>query len=260
VRADLHLPGMRSIRPERSINEHGAAERGLGGRRFLGHSPARLDRHSLASMRHQDRKRHALEHGSRFLLALAVGVIAVFVIKSPALAVLAIFGYFIYGLWLPKSQRNTERFADSLYYLGFIFTLGALFVAMTPWFNNMGELTSRTIIEQFGIATATTFVGMTLRIILIQLRQTTTDQEEEARDAIAKYVRDLNREIRAALTEIAEFRGRAAKMAEDSIREIERERWQASEMPIRSSPATPMRLFPRSWIELLSTFKMQCES
>jgi hypothetical protein len=72
-----------------------------------------------------------------FAFALLVGIIAVLT-RNTGLAVLAIFGYFLFGIRLPKSERNTERFADSLYYLGFIFTLGALFVAMTPLFNKVG--------------------------------------------------------------------------------------------------------------------------
>jgi uncharacterized phage infection (PIP) family protein YhgE len=64
---------------------------------------------------------------------------------------------------------------------------------------------------------------MTLRIILIQLRQTTTDQEEEAREAIAKYVRDLNKEIGTALNEIVGFRQKVAIVADQSIREVDKE-------------------------------------
>src|SRR5204863_5652613 len=128
--------------------------------------------------------------------------------------------YFVFGLTRPKSVRNSERFADNLYFLGFILTLGALFRAMTPWFSDLGQITSRTIIEQFGIAISTTFLGMSLRTILIQLRHTVTDQEEEARESIAKYVVNLNQEIGTAISDISEFRKEAAQTASESLREV----------------------------------------
>jgi hypothetical protein len=64
-----------------------------------------------------------------FFGALVVGIAAELG-NSALLAVGAMAAYFLFGLTRSKSVRNTERFADRLYYLGFILTLGALFIAM----------------------------------------------------------------------------------------------------------------------------------
>jgi ABC-type transporter Mla subunit MlaD len=135
---------------------------------------------------------------------------------SSLLAATGMLLYFAYGFLRPKSVRNTEQFADSLYFLGFILTLWALLLAMTNLVGGGAEITSRNIIEKFGIAITTTFVGMTLRILLIQMRSTASDQEEEARDSIAQYVIALNSEIAHALTEIKSFRVKAIEEAADA--------------------------------------------
>ncbi|HEX6980229.1 MAG TPA: hypothetical protein VF342_13105 [Alphaproteobacteria bacterium] len=162
-----------------------------------------------------------------FLVTLVVGLAAE-AAGSTVVAALAMIAYFLYGLTRAKSERNTERFADSLYYLGFIFTLGALFLAMSPWFQESGQITSQNIIQKFGIAILTTFIGMSLRIILLQLRQTVSDQEEEARESIARYVTDLNVEVSRTLTEIREFRKAAVKSVTDAAGDLARQMQQIS--------------------------------
>jgi polyhydroxyalkanoate synthesis regulator phasin len=78
-------------------------------------------------------------------------------------------------------------------------------------------------IGKFGIAIATTFIGMTLRIILIQLRQTASDQEEEARESIAKYVVALNSDISETIAELRRFRNEAVGNAAESAKEFGRQ-------------------------------------
>jgi methyl-accepting chemotaxis protein len=154
-----------------------------------------------------------------FIITLLIGIGAEY-FGSMNVAIVVMFIYFGFGITLPTNVRNTEKFADSLYYLGFILTLFALFMAMTPWFNDVSQLTSRSIIVKFGIAIATTFIGMSLRIILIQLRPTTTDEEEEARESIAEYVLALNKEMGTAISDIAQFRQHVVDISNNSIEEL----------------------------------------
>jgi len=143
-----------------------------------------------------------------FIITLCIGIVAELIggLTGTISAAVAMGLYFVFGITRPKGVRNTEQFADSLYYLGFILTLWALFLAMAPHLHGAGEITSQGIIEKFGIAIVTTFMGMSLRIILIQLRQTSTDQEEEARESIAQYVVQLNQEIAETISQLKQFR------------------------------------------------------
>lgn len=140
-----------------------------------------------------------------FMVALAVGLIAEG-FGSTLLAVLAMVSYFVFGLLTPTTSSHNERFADSLYYLGFILTLAALFFAMTPAMNGGAEVTSHSIIEKFGLAIATTFTGMTLRILLIQLRPTAGDFDDDTRESMAKYVQQLNTQVSSTLESLIGFR------------------------------------------------------
>jgi hypothetical protein len=119
-------------------------------------------------------------------------------------AVASMLAYLAYGLAFRKSVPNVERFADSVYYQGFILTLFALLIALTG--RGATTLTSDGIINQFGLAIWTTFVGMFGRILIIQFLTTARDQDEEARQSIADYINELNREIETTLSQLRTFR------------------------------------------------------
>ncbi|MEI9993755.1 MAG: hypothetical protein WDM91_04095 [Rhizomicrobium sp.] len=140
-----------------------------------------------------------------FLLSTVAGCIGCFMggVWGTIGACAAMFGYFFFGLLNPKSTRNSERFADSLYYQGFILTLLALLVSMTL---GRGGLTSAGFIEKFGFALWTTFFGMSFRILTIQFRPTVADQEDETRESIAKYVAQLNAEITSTMEDLKRFK------------------------------------------------------
>jgi methyl-accepting chemotaxis protein len=138
------------------------------------------------------------------------------------LAATCMTGYFLFGMRLPPTARNTERFADSLYYLGFILTLFALLLAMTPSLNGGHQPKSTDIIQQFGTAIVTTFIGMSLRIILIQLRPNVSDHEEDTRESIAKYVADLNKEVTATVGEFTKFRTSVTDAMNETLKEFKK--------------------------------------
>jgi hypothetical protein len=158
-----------------------------------------------------------------FIAALIFGIASEVVMGSygPLLAGLGMLAYFLYGGRLPPTARNTERFADSLYYLGFILTLFALLLAMTPSLNGGHAPRSDDIIQKFGAAIVTTFVGMTLRIILIQLKPNVSDHEEDTRESIAKYVKELNYEVTATVAEMARFRSSVITTMDSTLAEFE---------------------------------------
>jgi methyl-accepting chemotaxis protein len=159
-----------------------------------------------------------------FFAALVVGICVELSAQQYGswLAGLSMIAYFGYGLSLPASARNTERFADSLYYLGFILTLLALLIAMTPSLNGGDVIRSETIIEKFGIAIVTTFVGITLRIILIQLKPNVSDHEEDTRESIAAYVAGLHKEIEDSTTEIRRFRSSVSSILAHNLEDFEK--------------------------------------
>lgn len=119
---------------------------------------------------------------------------------------LAIFGYFLIGARLTSQMKNTERFGDSLYYLGFILTIWALIFSLGPFRSTDLTLKSSEVILQFGIALTSTAVGMTLRIWLLQRRHTLVDQDEESSETVARLVAAVVKELEGAVQAVAAAR------------------------------------------------------
>ena len=92
-------------------------------------------------------------------------------------------GYFDFsGLGKKRSLISTEQFADSLYYLGFIFTLGAMAITLFVTWNVDGEVTSesiKSIVNNFGLALITTIVGLVFRLGILSFL-TTSDESIQA--------------------------------------------------------------------------------
>ena len=160
-----------------------------------------------------------------FLATTLAGAISEFY-ESPAAAVVSMLVYLAAGFAFRAQVKNTERFADSLYYQGFILTLFALLLALAG--NGAHKLTSEGIIAQFGLAVWTTFVGMTARIIIIQF-MTTADSDEEVKESISRYVTELNREVKMALDLFRSFRETVLTAAERLTEESKKSRRQSDE-------------------------------
>ncbi len=156
-----------------------------------------------------------LKLGTAWLCATLAGVAALAYatiahISSPitmvALAVLLV-AYAGYGYFLP--QKNTIQFADSLYYMGFLWAIFALIATFVIW--PAPKLTADAVLTTFGYALVATFCGMLLRLVLIQFRDDTLpDRLVHAQERIDRRVTALIQEINEATMEITTFRDRAA--------------------------------------------------
>ncbi|MEN8237412.1 MAG: hypothetical protein ABFQ95_07740 [Pseudomonadota bacterium] len=133
---------------------------------------------------------------------------------------LCVVFYFLIGLFLSKKVLNTGKLADGVYYMGFLFTLWALFIAFVPWGKISGELSADIIITQFGIALLTTVLGITFRLFLIQSQVTLSDQEIEARESIATGIAKMNKELSEAANDLARTRKSLCEESENVLAQI----------------------------------------
>lgn len=134
-----------------------------------------------------------------FYVLLFVGIAAELFRFWPV-AMGSIIVYFGLGLTLNPSEKNSEKFADSLYYMGFILTIWALIFSLQPWKESTAGITAAQILPLFGVALVSTALGMTLRIVLIQSRNTVFDQEEQARESIDQHVGIMIQEMQRSNT------------------------------------------------------------
>ncbi len=140
------------------------------------------------------------------VLALVYSTISQYSRTSTMLGlILLLVAYAAYGSFLRK--KNTLQFADSLYYMGFLWALFALIATFVLW--PAPKVTADAVLTTFGYALVTTFCGMLLRLLVIQFQETPPDRIVHAQEAIDRRVAALNQQINEATMEITTFRDQA---------------------------------------------------
>jgi hypothetical protein len=120
-----------------------------------------------------------------YILAAHFGVTGVMLHSLPISAMLVYAGA-VYVI--PKAWRDVSD-ADNAYYMGFIFTMTSLGLALyqneTDAENNINV---SKLVQSFGIALSSTIVGIFLRILLSPRRQDIDSEEDSARLALQESV------------------------------------------------------------------------
>ena len=115
-------------------------------------------------------------------------------------------------LWARLFRLRDDQAGDNLYYMGFLFTLTSLAVSLYQ-FSASGS--AEQIVQNFGIAIASTIAGITLRILFNQMRRDPLEVEATARLELAEASRRVKRELESAILEFGYFR----RMTQQSIGE-----------------------------------------
>lgn len=123
-----------------------------------------------------------------------------------------------YGFSLPK--KNTVQFADSFYYMGFLWAIFGLISAFVLWPGP--KLTTDAVLTTFGYALVTTFCGMLFRLVIIQFQDTHPDRLVHAQEAIDHRMAALVHQINEATMEISSFRDRAASDLDGTLHDLVR--------------------------------------
>ena len=93
------------------------------------------------------------------------------------------FIYLIIGLRYAKTPSSKAVLADSMYYLGFLYT----FVALVKVLLDIGPSSEiHSIVGQMGAAIATTIVGMAVRIYMTQFDSITSEPETETLNSLGE--------------------------------------------------------------------------
>lgn len=129
-----------------------------------------------------------------FITILALGsALILFPIFSGVMQIVIATGmmvvYYFLGAKFIKYPNSRAVFADSMYYLGFLFTFVALVGAMMR--INSSNYDIELIIGQMGPALVTTVVGMAVRIYLTQFEAITDEPEAEAASALGQLAGNL---------------------------------------------------------------------
>jgi hypothetical protein len=181
-----------------------------------------------------------------FVLFLTAGTAAVLALKlmlpdaalakwSAAGAACATLSGYAALAW--RFRMPGDRLGDNCYYLGFLLTLASMAAALVQFdisAGDRGEVLER-LIGSFGIALFSTFLGIALRVVFLQMRHELDDLEEATRHELQERAELLKGQLLHAVTELESFRLRTRQVLDERVMEVadllaERMRAQAEEV------------------------------
>jgi ElaB/YqjD/DUF883 family membrane-anchored ribosome-binding protein len=134
-----------------------------------------------------------------------------------AVPVLIMVGYAVVLGVARLFRLRDDQSGDNLYYMGFLFTLTSLAVSLYQ-FSAAGS--AEQIVQNFGIAIASTIAGITLRILFNQMRRDPVEVEATARLELAEASRRVKRELDSTVLEFGYFRRMAQQSINDALDEV----------------------------------------
>lgn len=152
------------------------------------------------------------------LASFLFGVTSLIVIKiaadlgalTNALAVLftatALISYAVASYFSNQTKIEPETIGDNCYYLGFLFTLTSLSIALFQ-ISRLGDdvLAYRQLISGFGVALSSTIIGVFLRVMLLQGRHDLSAREREARLSLNQATSELRGVLAHSIAEMKNF-------------------------------------------------------
>ncbi|MDA9655149.1 hypothetical protein N9T15_01720 [Pelagibacteraceae bacterium] len=121
-----------------------------------------------------------------YIITFIIGSAIIFIDFGKATIVYAtivMFIYLIIGLRYAKTPSSKAVLADSMYYLGFLYT----FVALVKVLLGIGaDSVIDSIVGQMGAAITTTIVGMAVRIYMTQFDSITSEPETETLNSLGE--------------------------------------------------------------------------
>jgi hypothetical protein len=149
--------------------------------------------------------------------AKLIGVQQVYVTFVPV-GLMVAYALLLAG-WRSIRLRDDQA-GDNLYYLGFLYTLTSLGVSLYQF--SVKDAAADRIVQNFGIAIATTIAGVGLRIVFNQMRRDPVDVERVARLELADAARRVRKELDATVVELAHSRRATQQVVFEGLDEVAR--------------------------------------
>lgn len=158
-----------------------------------------------------------------FVAAGCAFIVAAKLFDLPLLAVTLVpvtimLSYAATAFFVREIRLRDDQTGDNLYYMGFLFTLTSLGVALYQ-FNSLGGVES--IVRNFGIAITSTIAGIALRVFFNQMRRDPAEVERAARLELADAARRVRRELDGTVLELKQFRRATQQSIREAYEEIQ---------------------------------------
>jgi hypothetical protein len=133
-------------------------------------------------------------------------------------AVLCLLAYAFFVWRVPKFRIREDQLGDNCYYLGFLYTLTSLAYALWVFATRPDDkLQVVEIVGSFGLALASTIVGILLRVFINQQRRDVVENEQEARRALTEAVSDLRSQLADASVTMDVFQRETKQAIRDTM-------------------------------------------
>lgn len=169
-------------------------------------------------------------YGPPAIFALFVAAGCVYVIVAKHFGVRQIYVTLVpvafmiaYGLIMGLSRLlrvRDDQAGDNIYYMGFLYTLTSLAAALYQ-FNASGD--SEYIVQNFGVAIASTIAGILFRVMWNQMRRDPAEVERTARVELAEASRRVRVELDQTVLEFNGFRRGLQQSMQEGFDDIGRQ-------------------------------------
>ena len=132
------------------------------------------------------------------LLFSAVSFTVLSTLSTLGLPVASMVLYAARGWRAGRAVSESHQFADSCYYLGFLFTLLALIASLAEFAgvsDTTAQINLNTFFTRFGLALVTTVLGLGLRVFLSNFRVDTDESVRDAEEALGEASQKLRHQV-----------------------------------------------------------------
>ena len=171
-----------------------------------------------------------------FMAAFLVGVASYFVLRFllqpdehrqwwQTVAILVCMGgYAFIVAKVPRLRVRLDQAGDNAYYLGLLFTLGSMAVALYDFGQSImagaDEAGTASILSNFGVALASTIAGIFLRVILHQIRVDPADVESMTRIELAEAAKRVKGTLDSVTVDMGRFHDEIRQRTDDVVADV----------------------------------------
>lgn len=130
-------------------------------------------------------------------------------------------GYMVVGYETRSDEVSEEKFADSCYYLGFIFTIVSIVVCLIdiPHMTAGGGL--QDIAVRFGAAMISTVLGMCVRVYLVSFKRDASDAMHDAEQALLDSTQLFTVQLQENLKSLQSFEQQVVAAGRASVTAVQ---------------------------------------
>jgi hypothetical protein len=126
--------------------------------------------------------------------------------------------YIVLGYFRRDTDLTDEKFADTCYYLGFIFTITSIIFCLFD-LPNIGTRI-QDIAVRFGAAMVSTVLGLGVRVYLVSFKKDIADAVKDAEDAVLDATRKFIEQLAIVLERLRDFESQVDTAAKASVERV----------------------------------------